>query len=413
MVRFHHAKPELGKIAAICFLLTVLIMQISCSTPGQRQYDPREVDFTVQFNPFFDQQLYSSIILATLDNDIPIFSVSVTAPNDGAVLRVTIDSSSVNYVTYLQEVLPHKGKTYTFNATPKWKYDILRQMRRSNAVDFTFACYINDQPVDVKNLRLQCRTINECPLSLMHNGKTIDLRPLFAAYVNEDHPQIEHILTDILDQGLATRFSGYQHGPQNVDDQVFAVWQYALRRGITYSSISCTSNPSSTSNVQHIRLFDEVWNTRQANCIDACIFFASILRKIGIRVVIFVDPCHAYLGYYTDKRQRQLRTVETTITSWVNLPELQRSLDADGRLPEEKFNKISKYLSPAEIQRWNEGKMTFDQLQTAIARSLFEKAKAYNTENYEANKTNYADTNVIGYQQLDIELLRNKVQPIR
>lgn len=406
MVRLHRTKSTLAAIA--------LLLLVGCKQAGQqRLYNPREVAFSAVYNPIYDQQLYPSLILSSLSPEETSFTVSVTAPTDGCVLRVVIDSSAINYVTYLQEVLPHKGEVYTFEASPKWKYDILRHMRQPNSVDFTFSCFINDEEVDIKNLRLQCRTVNECPLSLMYKGKTYDFRPLFAAYVNEDHPQIEQILTEIIDQGLASRFSGYQNGPQNVEDQVFAVWQYVLRRGITYSSISCTSNPSATANVQHIRLFDEVWDTRQANCIDACVFLASILRKIGIRTVIFVEPCHAYLGYYNDKNRRQLVTLETTITSWVNLPELQNIFNTTGSLPNDKFAKVSKYLSQKDIERWNNGQTSFDELQTIIAKSLFEKAKAYNNETFLANRNNYTDSTKIGYQQLDIEQLRKKVQPIR
>ena len=157
-----------------------------------------------------------------------------------------------------------------------------------------------------------------------------------------------------------------------------------------------------------------MWNTRQANCIDACVFFASILRKIGIRTVIFVEPCHAYLGYYSDKNRRHLVTLETTITSWVNLPELQRALSDSGDSKQSAdIDKVSRFLSPDELQRWNNGQMTLDQLQTAVARSLFEKAKAYNTESYETNRQNFSDSSVIAYQQLDIEQLRKTVQPIR
>ena len=422
MVRLHLTKSRPGKVNLLVFGLYLIVFSLllplaACShAPGNKLYDPRQVDFTVQYNPVFDRQLYPSLILAGLEDrdESQLFSISVVAPTDGCVLRVVIDSSDINYVTYLQEVLPHRGETYTLFASTKWKYDVLRRLRQPHAVDLTFSCFINDEEVDIKNLRLNCRTVNECPLSFMHAGKTYDFRPLFAAYVNEDHPQIEQILTDIVDQGLASRFSGYQNGPKSVDDQVFAVWQYVLRRGITYSSISCTSNPSTTANVQHIRLFDEVWNTRQANCIDACVFFASILRKIGIRTVIFVEPCHAYLGYYSDKNRRHLVTLETTITSWVNLPELQRALSDSGDSKQSAdIDKVSRFLSPDELQRWNNGQMTLDQLQTAVARSLFEKAKAYNTESYETNRQNFSDSSVIAYQQLDIEQLRKTVQPIR
>ena len=386
--------------------------------PGNKLFDPRQVAFTATYNPLFDGQLYPSMLLATnnqLDTKRPTlntFSITLTAPADNSVLRVVVDSSALNYVTIFQEILPHHGEEYTFQPSIKWKYDVLRRLRQPGAVDLTFTCYINDEEVDIKNLHLAYRTVNECPLSLYYQGVNHDFRWLFAAYVNEDHPQIEQIITDIMGQGTVRRLNGYQGTERNVRDQVFAVWYYALDHGITYSSISCTSNPSSRANVQHIRFFDEVYSSRQANCIDACVFFASILRKIGLKPVIFVEPCHAYLGYYTDKGRKNISLLETTITSWVNFPELERNLDADGRLTDEDFNKIRKYLSDQEANLYLNGRMSFTDLKRSVARSLFDKASEYDLETYNANRLHFADTASITYQQLDIEQLRKQVQPI-
>ena len=392
-------------------------MLASCGhKAGVKQFDPRQVDFTAEYNALFDNQIYPALILglnqSSSTSQIPLFTLSVTAPRDASVLRVVIDSSSLNYVTIIQEILPQRGQRYTFQPSVKWKYDILRRTRQPGVVDLTFTCFINDEEVDIKNLHLGCRSINECPLSLRQGAQASDFRWLFAAYVNEDHPQIEQILTEIMEQGIVSRISGYQSGAKAVTDQVFAVWYYALNRGITYSSITCTSNPSPRANVQHIRFFDEVWQSRQANCVDACVFFASILRKMGLKPVIFVEPCHAYLGYYTDKNRNNIALLETTITSWVDFPDLERSLDDEGRLPEAKFNKVSKYLSEAETARYLDGKMTFDELKLAVARSLFDKATEYDKETYAANREHFTDTAAITFQQLDIELLRQQVQPI-
>ena len=413
MVRLRHSKSGYRLLAVFC---TILLLTACHQNGGNKLFDPSQVAFTARCNPILDNQLYPSLILATYNTNLQTpnsklqtINFSVTAPTDNSVLRVVIDSSLINYVTISQEILAHRGESYTFDITPKWKYNILRQIRQPVPVDLTLTCYINDEEVDIKNLRLTCRSVNECPLSLAGT----DFRFLFAAYVNEDHPEIANILTEILDQGIVSRLSGYQGSEREVRNQVFAVWYYALSRGISYSSISCTSNPSPTANVQHIRFFDEVWNTRQANCIDACVFLASILRKTGLKPVIFVEPCHAYLGYYTDKGRRHLQLLETTITSWVNFPELERSIDADGRLPQEKFDKVAKYLSEKDIERWNNGKMNFDQLKVAIARSLFDKASEYNRDNYQANRQHFADSASITYQQLDIEQLRKIVQPIQ
>ena len=398
-------------------VLALILLAAACRPHGasSKLFDPKQVAFTADYNPLFDSQLYPSMILAAASADrqsVPTFSTTVTAPADNSVLRIVIDSSALNYVTIFQEILPRHGQTYTFQPSVKWKYDALRRARQPRAVDITFTCYINDEEVDIKNLHLNCRTVNECPLSLVYRGQATDFRYLFAAYVNEDHPQIEQILTDILAQGTVKRLAGYQGGAQSVRDQVFAVWYYVLNRGIAYSSITCTSNPSPRANVQHIRFFDEVWESRQANCVDACVFFASILRKIGLKPVIFVEPCHAYLGYYTDKNRRHIELLETTITSWVNFPELERSLDADGLLPEASFDKVSKYLSANDIERYRAGTLGFDGLKRAVAQSLFEKATEYDRETYQANRTHFADTASITYQQLDIEQLRKAVQPI-
>ncbi len=400
----------------------ILLLFTSCASKGPKTYDPRQVAFQAEYNPLYDGQLYPSLILGlnqSVNSELrtpnsELFNIELTSPTDNAVLRVVIDSSALNYVTIIQEILPRRGETYRFQPSVKWKYDILRALRTPGAVDLTFTCYINDEEVDIKNLHLAYRSVSECPLSLVSQGRTCDFRWLFAAYVNEDHPQIEQILTDIMQQGTVTRLTGYQTGgAQAVRNQVFAVWYYALDHGITYSSITCTSNPSPRANVQHIRFLDEVLASRQANCVDACVFFASILRKLGLKPVIFVEPCHAYLGYYTDRNRKQLALLETTITSWVNFPDLERSLDADGRLPDAQWQKVKKYLGEKEIEQYEQGSLSFEQIKLAVARSLFDKASEYDRETYEANREHFADTASITYQQLDIEILRRQVQPIK
>ncbi len=395
---------------------TILFLLASCQQK-QKLFDPVAVDFNASYNAIFDNQLYPSIVLglAGANNDESkqgLFTVSMVSPRDNAVLRVVVDSSNLNYVTIFQEVLPRRGERYTFSPSIKWKYDNLYRTRQQGFVDLTFTCFINDEEVDVKNLRLNYRSVNECPLTLASEGGTYNFRWLFSAYVNEEHPYIDHILNDILEQGTVTRFVGYQSGEKAVKEQVFAIWYYALNRGITYSSISCTANPSRKANVQHIRFFDEVYNNKQANCVDACVFFASIMRKIGLKPVIFVEPCHAYLGYYTDKNRRNISLLETTITSWVNFPEMEKSLDDDGHLPQNQLDKVSKYLTEKQLEQYKEGKMTFDELKMTLARQLFDRSTTYNTETYNTNRALFADTTQSQYQQLDIELLRKEVQPI-
>lgn len=404
------------KRIAFAIALCAAVLFSSCK-PHTRVYDPQKVAFQAEYNTLFDNILYPSMLLAMANQgqntDQSLFSVTLTSPADHAVLRVVIDSSALNYVTILQEVMPSKGASYTFSPCVKWKYDKLYALRQPGAMDLTFTCFVNDEEVDVKNLRLNYRSVNECPLVVRdERGRGRDLRWLFMAYVNEDHPYIDSILTDILQQGLITTFVGYQKGSTMVKKQVEAIWYYALERGITYSSISCTSNPSSRATTQHIRFFDEVYNSRQANCIDACVFFASIMRKIGLKPVILVEPCHAYLGYYTDKSKKNMALLETTLTSWINLPSIEREYTKNGKLSPENKARLIKYLTPAQLKAWDEGKMTIEELKKALAQRLFEEATKHPQEQYNLNKKNFADTTLSTYQMLQVEDLRKMVQPI-
>ncbi len=348
------------------FLLSAaLLAVVSCHPAKPKTYDPSYVRFEAAYNPYLENQFYPSLVMGVsalsdknfgLDDTNALFSVSVTAPAGNSVLRITIDSSNLNYVTIFQEVLPVKDVRYTFHPSIKWKYDKLYQLRQQGTTDLTFTCYINDEEVDVKNIRLNYRSVNDCLLSVLDADNNLhDFRWLFAGYVNEEHPYTDSILTDIMKQGLVTKITGYQKDANHVVEQVEAIWYYALERGISYASISCTPSPTKRANVQHIRFFEQVYNTRQANCIDACVFLASIMRKIGLKPVIFVEPCHAYLGYYTDRNRRKLKLLETTITSWVDFPALTRNYnetmshnpDAKGseRISPAMNTKYTKYLT--------------------------------------------------------------------
>ena len=302
---------------------------------------------------------------------------------------------------------------YTFNPVIKWKFDNLYRLRQQGNVDITFTCFINDEEVDVKNIRLNYRPVNECLMSLLgHDGNYRDYRWLFTAYVNEDHPMIDNILSEILSQGIVTTFDG-SRTEKKVETQMRAIWYYALHRGIAYSSITCTSNPSRKANSQYIRFFDDVYQNRQANCVDACVFFSSIMRKVGLFPIIFVDPCHAYLGYYTDKTKKKIALLETTLTGWVNLPELDNHIESNtGRLEERYFNKVAKYLSEKQKKSYLEGEMTLEELKMAVSNNLFDRASSYQKENNKNNMQLYNDPSQVTYQMLVVDELRNKVSPI-
>lgn len=399
-------------------ILALALLMVSCnSIVKKKTIDAKSVSFEATYNEDFDNVLYPSMLLALAnyrgDDMDTLFTVSVVAPQNNALLRIVVDSTVLNYVSITQEMLPKKGNKYTFAPVIKWKFQSMYRMRQQGIIDLTFTCYINDEEVDVKNIRLNYRPTNECLMSLIgKDGRYHDYRWLFAAYVDEDHPKIDGILSEILSQGIVTTFDGAKN-EKKVETQMRAIWYYALNRGLSYSSITCTSNGSKKTNSQYIRFFDDVYVNRQANCIDACVFFSSIMRKVGLLPVIFVDPCHAYLGYYTDKSKKKIALLETTITGWVNLPELDEHYDAESGLLEEKYYaKISKYLNDRQKATYEAGKMTLEDIKKAVANNLFDRAADYQKENYKNNRLLYSDTSQQMYRMLVIDEMRPLISPI-
>ena len=396
----------------------MIVSIVSCGhIEIKKTIDPKTVDFEAVYDEDFEGVLYPSMLLALANyrgNEMaPLFTVGVTAPQNNSVMRIVADSTVLNYVSITQETLPRKGTRYTFTPIIKWKFENLYKLRHQGYIDLTFTCYINDEEVDVKNIRLNYRPVNECLMSLIgSDGSFHDYRWLFVAYVNEDHPKIDGILSEILSQGIVTTFDG-SRTEKKVQNQMRALWYYTLSRGLAYSSITCTSNGSKKSNSQYIRFFDDVYRNRQANCIDACVFFSSIMRKIGIQPIIFVEPCHAYLGYYTDKNKKKIALLETTITGWVNLPELDNHFDAErNSLEEPYYNRISKYLNDRQQAKYKNGEMTLEDIKKAVSDNLFDRASEHQKENYQNNKNYYTDTTQRMYQMLVVDELRKLISPI-
>ncbi|MCQ2343541.1 MAG: hypothetical protein MJ002_01300 [Paludibacteraceae bacterium] len=390
------------------------------------------VNFQATYNVSFENLFYPSLVLglshfvpddSVINEKTSFFTVKATAPCHNAVMTLVIDSTPLNYTTQVQQVLEQRNHRYTLHPIVKWKYDDLYRIRRQGVVDLTIHCIIDDEEVDVKNIRINYRSANECLLSLKDTaGEIHDFRWMFTAYVNEEHPYIDSVISSMLDQGVTRRIVGYQSGKDEVVKQVEAIWHYALNRGMTYASISTTSSPAKRANVQHIRFFEEVYKLRQANCVDACVFFASVMRKIGLKPIIFVTPNHAYLGYYTDRNKKNLKLLETTMSQWVDLPRLdvvyretmEANPEAKGleRLPDEEWQHCKRYLKLDECSRWANGSMNIDQLKRCLSHNLFLQASDYQEKDYLANKKLFDDPKNMLYQMLDVEKSRRVVQPI-
>lgn len=279
--------------------------------------------FSAQAHTVTPGAIYPSLILATatIKDDgtaddptdathygDPMATLGVLLRNvrkdDKITVEVTADAvikpSKVSFTAKASEVL--------VTAAPKVKFDFeaLAKVTQSRPINVTFKVTRNGQALDDIDEVFTLRQVNDCPFVVVSptpkkNGKMPpeehNLMFMFAAYANENHPQIDQILKEAKDTGLCQQFLGYQASSKEVVQQVNAIWVALQRRGITYSSITDTT-PSRGVHVQHVRFLDESINMTQANCVDGSVLFASVLRKIGIRTALVLVPEHCYVAFY-------------------------------------------------------------------------------------------------------------------
>jgi PKD repeat protein len=370
------------------------------------------INFTVIGDQDLEQTIYPSVLLGLAnliaESNEDFFDFSLKNPKANSNLKIVIEASNLNSETIFQTQMATKGQIYTFSPLIKWNYANLKSLTQPGNVDLTFVCYINDKEIDRKNLRFSYRSANECVYGYIDSkGAYIDIKWMFAAFVNEDNPKIDELLSEALSYSIVNYFIGYQGTENDVFKQVSALWFYLQAHSVKYSSITASSNPSQKVFSQYVRFFNDVYNNSQANCADGSVFLASILKKIGINPLLITIPGHMYLGYYTVLDKSQLRLLETTKVGDVNLAEIYEDSQYVYNL-----SKYSDYISDETLNDYFDGIVSLDFVKKEISLNSLLDATNCNIDSYNNNISKFNDPNNHEYKIFDIEALRKIVQPI-
>lgn len=296
--------------------------------------------FSAEAHSLTPGAIYPSLILATAtikDDGSPDDPTDATHYGDpmatlGVLLRnvrkddkITVEVSADAIIKPSKVSFTAKSSEILVTASPKVKFDFeaLGKITQTRPINVTFKVTRNGKTEDDIDEVMSLCQINDCPFVVnsptpKKNGKMPqeghNIMFMFAAYANENHPQIDQILKEAKATGLCSQFLGYQAGEKEVIEQVNAIWNALQRRGITYSSITDTT-PNKGAYVQHVRFLDESINMTQANCVDGSVLMASILKKIGIKTSLVLVPGHCYLAFYSQEPEKggKLYGVETTM----------------------------------------------------------------------------------------------------
>jgi hypothetical protein len=309
-------------------------------TKAGKTFEPAaDAVFSAEAHSLTQGAIYPSLILATAtikDDGSPDDPSDATHYGDpmailGVVLRnvrkddkITVEVTADAVIRPSKVSFTVKDSEVMVTAAPKVKFDFeaLGKVTQTRPINVTFKVTRNGKAEDDIDEVMSLCQINDCPFIVSSptpkkNGKMPkeehNIMFMFAAYANENHPQIDQILKEAKATGLNDSFHGYQGSEQDVIRQVNAIWVALQRRGITYSSITNTT-PVKGVYAQHVRFLDESINMTQANCVDGAVLLASVLKKIEIKTCLVMVPEHCYLAFYSQDPEKggKLFGLETT-----------------------------------------------------------------------------------------------------
>lgn len=252
-----------------------------------------------------------------LGDENGLIGVTVASPADGAHVRIELRENALMQASVLEADLPEKGREYHLMPRIDYKFDALNRVRQSIPINLSFAVQADGKNLGQRFLTARVHPINDCPYAYQNPGDErdyVDISWMFAAYVNEDHPAIPTLLKEAQEMKVVDGFDAYQsHDPGRVLLQVFAVWEALRQHRIKYSDIGTTTSESESLYTLHIRFIEESLAESHANCVDASVMIASVLRRMGIDTFLVLEPGHMFLGIYLDNAGKQTACLETTM----------------------------------------------------------------------------------------------------
>lgn len=258
-----------------------------------------------------------------------IAGVLIAEPHQGDKFTLEVTADHFLRPSSISFDIPRTGRCATAGPPPLFDFEALAKVNQTTPFNVTIKVRRNSEEPVVFTEIWQAHQLNDCPNSFSvlrltddegvsstfhHGGRVL------AGFVNENHPLIDQILAEAKATGICRAFTGYEEGKDEVIKQTQAVWTALQKRGITYSN-TADSTRSPMHSFQHVRLLDQSLSSGQANCVDATVMLASVLKKIGLRVGIILVPKHAYLVVYDKEGKKREFAIESTGLAHLTLSE--------------------------------------------------------------------------------------------
>src|ERR1035438_2464847 len=278
---------------------------------------------TCEITGSFENNIYPSLLLsfaASYPEYARCLTIALRGLPASGSFQLRIDSDL--FVRPLQVGLDAPSGAVTLNPELPWNFDSLRRATQMAPQSFVATLLVDGQSEAEATLVCTVHSVNEAVSRIFNSaaGQWQDTSVCFASFVNEDHPWINTLLQEAMAGGGVHSFTGYQFGAQAALQQAQAVWDALAARGLSYVNVATDSGTSPFVSTQYVRFLDQSVHDQGANCVDASVLFASILRRIGLRPVLLFRPGHRFTGFYDAPDGGRLVAFETTMLGSAPFP---------------------------------------------------------------------------------------------
>jgi hypothetical protein len=243
-----------------------------------------------------------------------LVAVKVRARHAGERVRVDIQAPGLQSPALLEATLASAGIEYELRPPLAWDAAALGAPGAiARSVMLQFRLTRDDVPAGRITRVASLRPLSEALYFVRDGRESVDLSWIFAAYVDEHDAVVDRIIDMALKNGIVETFDGYRGSTGAVYRQAWAVWQALAEHGIRYSAADPGIARGPLVFSQRVRLLDQTWSDRSANCIDGSVLIASALQRIGLRSFLVLVPGHAFVGFDTDAAASHAAYLETTL----------------------------------------------------------------------------------------------------
>ena len=240
-------------------------------------------------------------------------ALDLVAQSDGERVDFAVNAPGLAAIARVQAVLPRAGERYTLRPRLRWNRAALAAMTGPQKIAADFTLTRGDGTTQQQRREIRLHPLGEA-LYYVRDGKDhVDLGWIFAAYADPQSRVIDDILAQAAERHPFLPLKPGARTPAQALAAAYAVWEVLQIHGVRYADEDPGVARGPVVWSQRVRLHDDVWDERRANCIDGSLLLAAALERIGIRSVLLLVPRHALLAFYTGDKNGDPVFVETTL----------------------------------------------------------------------------------------------------